>query len=104
MVNSYIKFWAPILFIGLLSIKCGKDDNQPIEDIESVGEMELDTSKKIYIPSEFSSGEFDNDQDDWSWIRSRQSENFIVFGNQILESIQILNQSLLITGLTLIFC
>jgi len=79
MVNSYIKFWAPILFIGLLSIKCGKDDNQPIEDIESVGEMELDTSKKIYIPSEFSSGEFDNDQDDWSWIRSRQSENFIVF-------------------------
>ena len=66
------------MLIGLLLIKCGKNDNRPAEDIESVGEMEFDTSK-IYIPSEFSNGEFDNNQDGWSWIRSRQSENFIVF-------------------------
>ena len=66
------------MLIGLLLIKCGKDDNQPVEDIESVGEMEFDTSK-IYIPSVFSDGELDNNEDDWSWIRSKQSENFIIF-------------------------
>lgn len=76
MKKHFIKF--SFLFICILFNGCDKYQNIPIDDIESA-ENTINDSSQIYIPLEFSNGEFDDNQDDWSWIRSKQSENFIVF-------------------------
>ncbi len=76
IINFFKHKFFTLLFF-LIYVGCNKDqsitenDIESLDDIQSEEDSEFDTSK-IFIP-------YEDFLDDWSWERSKQSENFIVF-------------------------